>query len=259
MKALTSISLVHLSMTHLPKNLSKSLLATMALLLSGCAGSAINLFSPTDTVTEKVDHTADYPIDIYDPWEGYNRRMYIYNAKFDRYVFIPIVEGYEAVMPDIAEQGVSNFFSNLGEVSNVINSALQLKPTSTLTGLGRFGLNSTVGLLGLWDPATKLGLLEKEEDFGQTLGYWGAGAGPFLILPIAGPSSLRDASGTLADFAIDNQINLLKDYSGLTFSTVSAINSRHEVKFRYLQGSTPFEYEALRYLYLKKRELDVLK
>lgn len=229
----------------------------MTLLLSGCA--ALDSFLPTQTMAEKVDPEADYPIDVYDPWENYNRKMYIYNAKFDRYIFIPLVEGYEAVMPDFAEQGVSNFFSNLGEVSNIINSSLQLKPGSALTGLGRFGLNSTVGILGLWDPATELGLQEKQEDFGQTLGYWGVGAGPYLILPIAGPSSLRDASGTLVDFAIDNQINLLDDYSGLTISVLSAINSRHEVKFRYLQGSTPFEYEALRYLYLKKRELDVLK
>lgn len=239
-------------------SLRNTLLAlTTSLLLSGCATT--DLFEPTPILSEKIDDSADYPIDVYDPWESYNRKMYIYNAKFDRYIFIPLVEGYEAVMPDFAEQGVSNFFSNLGEVGNVINSGLQLKPLSALTGLGRFGLNSTVGVLGLWDPATELGLLEKEEDFGQTLGHWGVGAGPFLILPIAGPSSLRDATGTLADFAIDNQINLLDDHNGLTLSTLSAINSRHEVKFRYLQGSTPFEYTALRYLYLKKRELDVLK
>ena len=134
-----------------------------------------------------------------DPWEGFNRRMYYFNAKADEYVILPVVTGYQKITPDVVERSINNFFSNLDEISTFINSLLQFKLSVAGETLARFTLNSTVGLAGLFDVATQIGFAEQNEDFGQTLGYWGVDAGPYLVLPLLGPSSLRDATGLVFD------------------------------------------------------------
>ena len=121
--------------------------------------------------------------------------MYYFNAKADEYVLLPVVSGYKAITPDPVERGVSNFFSNLGELPTLANALLQLKFEVALTTFSRFTLNSTIGLAGLFDVASSMGIPEQNEDFGQTLGYWGVGSGPYLVLPLLGPSSMRDAAG----------------------------------------------------------------
>lgn len=215
---------------------------------------------PVDSV---VKSDVKYAVDVYDPWERMNRRIYNFNTKFDRYVFLPVVSGYEFIMPDFAESGVSNFFSNIGELENFINSALQLKPTATGTALGRFALNTTVGIAGLWDPATKMGLYEWKEDFGQTLGRYGVGDGPYLVVPLLGPSNLRDTTGLVADSAMFAAIDPFDfdDHSstGTAYYLLNAIDTRHRTAFRYYETGTPFEYELIRLLYGKARQLEIAK
>ncbi len=122
---------------------------------------------------------------VYDPWEGMNRRIYIFNYHFDQIVFLPVVRGYETVVPGVARTGVHNFFNNFEDVSTMFNSILQLSPNKFFQSTGRVVVNSTVGLFGLVDVASKMEIPRPEEDFGQTLGYWGCGPGtvPGYSLP----------------------------------------------------------------------------
>lgn len=143
--------------------------------------------------------TLDGPTEPHDPWEGFNRSMHTFNDKLDRAVLRPVARGYRAVTPDAAERGISNFFSNLGEVKTLVNDLLQLKPLKALSSTGRLLINSTIGIGGLFDVATPMGLEKHQEDFGQTLGRWGVGTGPYLVLPFFGPSTVRDGSGLPVD------------------------------------------------------------
>ena len=138
-----------------------------------------------------------------DPLEPFNRGVYTFNDTVDRMVLKPVAEGYRAVFPQFVRTGVRNFFSNLDDITVVINGLLQFKLPQAFSDAGRFLLNSTVGLAGLIDVATHLGLEKHNEDFGQTLGYWGIGSGPYLVLPFLGPSSIRDGIGRLADYYTD--------------------------------------------------------
>jgi len=128
-----------------------------------------------------------------DPYEGFNRVIYGFNSSLDRFLVKPIAQGYHYVTPNSVETGVGNFFSNLGEIRNLANSGLQGKGNKTLLHSGRFLVNSTIGLLGFIDTAHYVGLKKTEgEDFGQTLGAWGVGSGPYIVLPFFGPSNIRD-------------------------------------------------------------------
>lgn len=127
-----------------------------------------------------------------DPFEGFNRGVYRFNRGLDKAVLKPVATAYDTVTPEPVRQGVGNVFRNLGEVSNIANNLLQLKVADAGKDVGRFLLNSTVGMLGLFDVASKAGIKRSEEDFGQTLGYWGVDSGPYLMLPLLGPSTLRD-------------------------------------------------------------------
>jgi len=236
------------------------------ILLSGCSAlpekhaNEIPAQHPVDSV---VRDDVTYPIDVYDPWEGFNRGMYRFNAGFDRYIFLPVVGAYTTVMPDVAEDGVSNFFNNLFEITNLINSILQLKPKATVETTGRILINTTVGLVGLFDVATKLGIYEHDEDFGQTLGHYGVSDGPYIVLPILGPSNLRDTTGIVADSLAFSEIDILNldDHSDrkLAFYLLNAIDRRHRIGFRYYDSGSPFEYELVRLLYTRKRGLDIAR
>ena len=138
-----------------------------------------------------------------DPWEGYNRAMFSFNEGVDKGVLKPIAQTYKATMPEVIRDRVSNFFANLSDLTSVVHHTLQVEPRSALESTARFVVNSTVGLLGLFDPASSLGLSRTNEDAGLTLGRWGVGHGPYVMLPILGPSSLRDALGTAADMQMD--------------------------------------------------------
>ena len=132
-----------------------------------------------------------------DPLEGYNRAMFGLNDGLDKILFKPVATGYKAVMPDFARTGVSNFFANLGDVWIGINNILQGKLGPGASDLGRFTINTTAGILGLFDVASSAGLEKHNEDFGQTLGRWGVGSGAFVVLPFFGPSNIRDGFSRL--------------------------------------------------------------
>ena len=215
---------------------------------------------PIDSV---VRDEVSYPIDVYDPWEGFNRGMYRFNAGFDRYVFLPVVSAYALLTPDIVENSISNFFNNLFELNNLGNAILQLKPKAIAQTTGRILVNTTAGIGGLFDVATKLGIYEHDEDFGQTLGHYGVGDGPYIVLPLLGPSNLRDMTGNIGDsltFSAVDPLNL--DDHGkreVGFHLLNAIDRRHRIAFRYYDSGSPFEYELTRLLYTRKRELDIAR
>ncbi|MFA5913073.1 MAG: VacJ family lipoprotein [Burkholderiales bacterium] len=127
-----------------------------------------------------------------DPLEGYNRAMFRFNDGVDKALIKPVATGYKKVVPEFARTGVTNFFSNLGDIWIGINNVLQGKPGKGASDFGRFAINSTVGILGLFDVASNAGLDKHNEDFGQTLGRWGVGSGAYVVLPILGPSTVRD-------------------------------------------------------------------
>ena len=134
-----------------------------------------------------------------DPWESWNRGVYKVNDKLDRAVAKPVARTYVRIVPRFIRTGVTNFFDNLDTPTVMINDALQGKLLAAGNDLGRFLFNSTIGLAGLLDPATAAGMDKNNEDFGQTLGHWGVHAGPFVELPLLGPSDLRDAPARVVD------------------------------------------------------------
>ena len=132
-----------------------------------------------------------------DPLEGYNRAMFGFNEGVDKAVIKPLASGYKTVMPEFARTGVTNFFANLGDLWIGINNILQGKVGAGVSDFGRFAMNSTVGILGLIDVASNVGMEKHNEDFGQTLGRWGVGGGAYVVLPILGPSNVRDGFSRL--------------------------------------------------------------
>ncbi|SDF08131.1 VacJ family lipoprotein [Pseudomonas seleniipraecipitans] len=200
-------------------------------------------------------------LEVYDPLESWNRRVYHFNYRFDEWVFLPVVDGYRYITPSLVQKGVSNFFGNLGDVPNLLNSALQLKGQRSLNTTARLLLNTTIGVVGLWDPATLMGLPRQAEDFGQTLGYYGAPSGAYLMLPILGPSNLRDTGGLVVDFGAAQAINYL-DMAEISSDhpeiiALRAVNQRATTNFRYGQINSPFEYEKLRFFYTESRKLQI--
>jgi phospholipid-binding lipoprotein MlaA len=206
----------------------------------------------------------DAPLEINDPWEGMNRSIYRFNSYADRYVLNPAVSTYRFIFPGFVRKGISNFFVNLDNIQTLINEIFQLHPVSALQTTGRFLVNTTIGVAGLWDPATPIGLPQHYEDFGQTLGRWGVGAGPYVVLPLFGPSFARDAVGKGVDSEIFTLIdplqldNVSEGYTYLYY-TLLVLNTRSTTSFQYYQTGSPFEYELVRLLWATKRKLDVEK
>ena len=142
--------------------------------------------------------------EVFDPLSGYNRVMTGFNDSFYIFVLDPVARGYRWALPNMARRGVNNFFHNLFFPLRFVNNLLQLKATNAGEEFLRFSINSTIGILGFWDPAKEwFGLEAHEEDFGQTLGYYGIGGGFHVVLPLLGPSNLRDMFGLYPDFQMD--------------------------------------------------------
>ncbi len=135
----------------------------------------------------------------HDPWLETNRRIFRFNDFFDQVLVRPVASSYTLLMPRMARQGVGNFFSNIDDINVFVNDLLQLKMQAALSDSGRFLINSTVGLGGVLDVASSLGLDKNEEDFGQTLGHWGVPSGPYVMLPVFGASNVRDSFGLVLD------------------------------------------------------------
>lgn len=138
-----------------------------------------------------------------DPLEGYNRAMFAFNEGVDKYALKPVAQGYETVVPLPGRTGISNFFGNIGDVWIGVNNLLQGKPVNAASDIGRVLVNSTLGIGGLFDVATEMGLEKHDEDFGQTLGRWGVGDGAYIVWPIIGPRTLRDSGGFVVDAFAD--------------------------------------------------------
>lgn len=192
-----------------------------------------------------------------DPLEPVNRVVFNVNDTLDTWILRPTAVVYQAVMPEFAERGVRNFFSNLGEVRNVVHNTLQGKLDGTAASTGRFLINSTVGIGGLFDVATKIGIEQSREDLGQTLGAWGVSSGPYLVLPLVGPSTLRDSSGLLVDpflSPITYAPLALPERAGVTVT--SGLQTRADLLSAesLLTGDA---YVLFRQAYLSKREYDV--
>lgn len=154
-----------------------------------------------------VDSNTVKETNVDDPWQTYNRHVFNFNETLDKYVMKPVAKGYQAVTPDAVERSVTNVFDNISTVGTIANDVLQLKGKQAANDTGRLLLNSTFGLLGIFDVATRAGMEKHHEDFGQTLGYWGVGPGPYFVLPFLGPSTVRDTAGLVPDNAVDPVAN----------------------------------------------------
>lgn len=194
-------------------------------------------------------------LDPRDPWEPMNRSIYNFNDKFDEYLFNPVARGYQAITPSWLDNGISNFFDNLLDIPNSLNNLLQGKPAESLSDLGRFTLNSTIGLFGFIDVATPIGLKHHNEDFGQTLAVWGVPSGNYLVLPILGPSTVRGGVGWVADF-VTEPYSYVKDgttYYELMFTDAIDVRADLLGASRILEQASFDPYTFHRETYFQRR------
>lgn len=191
-----------------------------------------------------------------DPWEGFNRKVFVFNDVLDRYALKPVARGYRTITPDPVETGVGNFFSNLGEVRTAINSVLQGKPANAGLATSRFLINSTVGIGGLLDYATLMEITADKEDFGQTLAVWGWDDSRYLVLPFLGPSTLRDTTGLPADIAAYPVTYVDDDTVRISLTALNLIDTRAGLldQEELIRGD---RYRFIRDAYLQSRQFEV--
>ena len=189
-----------------------------------------------------------------DPLEGFNRSVYSFNKAVDRVVYKPLAQAYTSVTPDLVEKGVHNFFSNIGDVTTLLNSILQLKGEASAISLSRIMFNTTFGLGGVLDVATPMGLREQIEDFGQTLGYWGAPSGPYVVLPLLGPSNVRDTVGLAVDINTDVWGREAKPTDSKNVGTGLRLLDRRVQLFPAERLVSGDEYVFVRDAYMQRRE-----
>ncbi len=223
------------------------MIVVLGVLAAGCASS------PAGTDGDEAPLRAEY-----DPFEPLNRSMYAINDVLDRYTLRPIARGYKAVMPEFARRGVTNFSRNLSTPRSALNNFLQGKPGPGFTDLGRFIINSTFGIAGLFDVATAEGIPEYDEDFGQTLAVWGIPEGPYLFIPIFGPNTLLDA----VSIPVDIYSDLLIHYDNSSVRDKLYILRTIDVRMRLLAADALLEgskdpYLTVRESYLQNRRFQV--
>ncbi len=190
-----------------------------------------------------------------DPWEPFNRNVSNFNEGLDNAVIKPVATAYQNVTPQIMRTGVNNFFGNIADVWSLVNNVFQLKPAESVETLFRVGVNTTVGLFGLIDVATELKLQKHTEDFGQTLGYWGTPTGPYVVLPLFGPSTLRDTLALPVD-AKGNLVNSLNDVAlRNSLVTLRLVDLRASLLSagRLLDAAALDKYSFTRDAYLQRR------
>ena len=224
----------------MPSTIRLSLLSLGLLLLLGCAALPPGKRNPRD------------------PWERMNRATYRFNDTFDRAIAQPVARGYRKATPHFVQTGVTNFFDNLEYPIVMVNDLLQGQLKPFLSDTGRLLLNTTVGIGGLMDPATSLGLEKNDREFGQTFGKWGIGSGPYLVIPFLGPSDVRDAFGTLANTYADPRAYLHNAYWRYGLWVLRMIDNR--AHFLDAQGALDSAYDPyafLRNVYLQHRDFKV--
>lgn len=222
----------------------------LSLTLSACTTTRVG----TDRLAEK------------DPLEGFNRTVWAVNRGADQIVVKPVTKVYRAVTPKPARDGVRNFFANVAEPFSFINNVLQGRVDRAMRNLGRFALNTTAGIGGLFDPATRVGIQPASEDFGQTLAAWGANGGPYLVLPLLGPSTLRDGVGTGVAQLTDPYRVCLRE-CGVPKGVPLALTATQVISVRdglietgadnFLESSLD-PYAAARSAYLQRRRAEIL-
>lgn len=194
-----------------------------------------------------------------DPLERLNRGTYRFNDAVDRAVLKPVAKGYQRHVPQIIRTGVGNVLTHLAFPTTIVNDLLQLKLKDTAVDLGRFVLNSTLGLGGLLDPASHVGLARNDEDFGQTLGRWGVPPGPYLVLPLLGPSTLRDTPAMAVDGQTDLRTQLdLETDERVAIAVLSVVDGRASLLSLDQSIQRAFDpYAFVRNAWLQRREYKV--
>jgi phospholipid-binding lipoprotein MlaA len=190
-----------------------------------------------------------------DPLESFNRQVFLFNEGLDNLLLKPLAEAYDLVLPVAVQDCLSNGFSNLREPSNAFNNLLQGKGADAVNDVCRFAVNTTVGLLGCFDVATRMGLERHREDFGQTLGVWGVGNGPYLVLPLFGPSSIRDGVGLGVETVLDVNFWIENVRVRNTIFGVRTVSFRHELLKAddVIAGAALDKYTFIRDGYLQRR------
>lgn len=190
-----------------------------------------------------------------DPIEGFNRAMFSFNEGLDKALIKPAAQAYDTVAPLPVRTGVSNAFSNVGDLWISLNNLFQGKPGQAASDLGRVLINSTVGILGLFDVATEMGLEKHDEDFGQTLGRWGVGDGAYVVLPFFGPRTVRDTFGLGADLYVDPVLNVDHVPSRNTLSAVRVVSDRASFlpADKVVREAALDKYDYVRDAYLQRR------
>jgi phospholipid-binding lipoprotein MlaA len=191
-----------------------------------------------------------------DPWESINRPIFRFNDLLDTYALKPLAQGYQAITPQFLEDGIHNIFRNVGDVGNLANNVLQVKPQAAGVDTARLLFNTTFGVLGFFDVGTKMGLQRNDEDFGQTLGYWGVGSGPYVMLPFFGPSTLRDAPSKYVD-GYTKPYRYMNDISARNMAIgMDVIDTRASLLSteKLISGD---KYVFIRNAYLQNREFKV--
>jgi len=191
-----------------------------------------------------------------DPWESFNRSVDSFNQGFDRAIARPVAQSYKDYTPDAVQSGISNFFSNLGDILVTLNDLLQFKFKQAASDFSRFSFNTTIGLLGIFDVASHMDLPKHKEDFGQTLASWGVGSGPYLVLPFLGPSTVRDTAGLAVEWQVDPIYDIRDNDARWTAIILRAVDTRAS----YLEATNMMEksgidpYVFLRNAYLQHRD-----
>ena len=194
-----------------------------------------------------------------DPYEDLNRDIHQFNDGWDRLLFEPLARGYQAITPTPVDNGISNFFSNISDFVSAVNNLLQFKLTRAASDVGRILINTTVGVLGFMDVASNMNLPKYGEDFGQTLGVWGSGPGPYIVLPFFGPSSGRDTVGLVVDWYTDPVTYLNPESHRIWVRALRVVDQRADLlgASKVLDQAALDPYEFTRDAYLQKREYDV--
>ncbi len=202
--------------------------------------------------------TSDYQ-DPRDPIEGFNRAMYSFNDVLDKALVKPLAQGYKTITSASVNRGISNFFGNLTDVGSVINNLLQFKLKHAASDVGRVLVNTTIGWLGFIDVASNMNLQKYDEDFGQTLGTWGVGAGPYIVLPLLGPSSGRGVFDVVVGWYTNPVSYVKSNYWRNSLAALRAIDTRADLlgTSRVMEEAALDPYEFRRDAYLQKRKNDV--
>lgn len=229
--------------------------ATALLLALGLAAAPLWAQTASESAPEAVESSPS-ATSLRDPFERSNRAVYRFNDRLDKAVLQPVAEAYVAAVPDLVRVGVGNFFGNIGDVWSAVNKVMQGKVVQGAQMTLRVATNTVFGLAGVLDPATEMGLERQSEDFGQTLGFWGVPSGPYLVLPLFGPSTLRDAAAMPLDKAATNAGLVINDSGGAAAASgLQLTQTRAELlgASRLLGEVSLDPYAFLRDAYLARR------